>query len=65
MLHANHFLSILFSYSLIFSLIFYPYPLLSSPLTPDTTSNTPSIETAPNQITPVINIVKPNEQGLS
>jgi filamentous hemagglutinin len=62
MLRIKQFLTILFSYSL----IFYPYPLLASDIIVDQSSaQTPSVELAPNQKIPVVNIVKPNAQGLS
>ncbi|MDR2790857.1 MAG: filamentous hemagglutinin N-terminal domain-containing protein, partial [Campylobacteraceae bacterium] len=61
MLNKKRFLSVLFSCIFISN----PY-IFASDITPDTSSsNSPFIETAPNGYIPVINIVKPNEQGLS
>ncbi|MDR0407406.1 MAG: hemagglutinin repeat-containing protein, partial [Campylobacteraceae bacterium] len=54
----------LFSPFIAFSLIFNPF-IFASDITVDKTSNAPSIELSPNGKIPVINIVKPNEQGLS
>ncbi|MDR1554655.1 MAG: filamentous hemagglutinin N-terminal domain-containing protein, partial [Campylobacteraceae bacterium] len=49
-----------------FSLIFNPF-LFASDITPDSSSpnNTPSIQTAPNELIPIVNIVNPNKDGLS
>ncbi|MDR2080503.1 MAG: filamentous hemagglutinin N-terminal domain-containing protein, partial [Campylobacteraceae bacterium] len=49
------------------NLVFSPHCLLASDIVIDgaSASHAPSMETAPNGNIPIINIVKPNEQGLS
>ncbi|MDR1554480.1 MAG: filamentous hemagglutinin N-terminal domain-containing protein, partial [Campylobacteraceae bacterium] len=56
----------LFSPFIAFSLTLNPY-IFASDITPDSSlpNNAPSIQTAPNELIPIVNIVNPNKDGLS